>query len=358
MNAGFNVAVTRDFLTRSPGMLEPELEHCFSPHPAIAWEGLPGDDRLAAPEAIAGFDAAISLHTRFDASTFRQGANRLTVIARWGVGYDYIDVDACTRNDVLLCITPDAVRRPVAEAAMAMLLAITRQLLVKDRLVREGRWNEKAGYRGIALGGKVLGTIGLGNIATQLIHVARPFGFSRILATDPIAGEAKARALGVELVGLETLLRESDFVCINCPLNEKTRGLIGEPQLRLMKPTAFLINTARGGIVSTEAITRALAERWIAGAGLDVLDPEPFPADHPLTKLENVILSPHATAWTDELVQENGRGACRNVIAVLRGEVPAHAVNPDVVRQPGFQKKLRALRERWRRAASTPAETA
>jgi phosphoglycerate dehydrogenase-like enzyme len=341
MNAGFNVAVTRDFLTRSPGMLEPELEHCFSPHPAIAWEGLPGDDRLAAPEAIAGFDAAISLHTRFDASTFRQGANRLTVIARWGVGYDYIDVDACTRNDVLLCITPDAVRRPVAEAAMAMLLAITRQLLVKDRLVREGRWNEKAGYRGIALGGKVLGTIGLGNIATQLIHVARPFGFSRILATDPIAGEAKARALGVELVGLETLLRESDFVCINCPLNEKTRGLIGEPQLRLMKPTAFLINTARGALVNEAALARALHEGWIAGAALDVFTNEPLPADNALRGAPNLLLSPHQSSYTRETGERVSFAAATAILDLMQGRRPAPVVNPEVFASPQLRARLK-----------------
>jgi phosphoglycerate dehydrogenase-like enzyme len=138
-------------------------------------------------------------------------------------------------------------------------------------------------------------------------------------------------------------------VCINCPLTKATFHLVGEQQIERMKPSALLINTARGPIIDQAALTRALQAGRIAGAALDVFEQEPLAADDPLIRLDNVILSPHAIAWTDELVRDNGNGACENVLTVLRGEIPAYTVNREVIERPGFQAKLRALRERWQR---------
>jgi len=339
----FRIGVSPDLR----GMIEPQLAEHFGPLPALAYEFMPEEPAEFPPELLQRYDAVISLLGRYTPASFR-GVDRLAIIARWGVGYDMVDVPAATASDVLLAITPDAVRRPVAEGIMALLLALTRHLLVKDRLVRAGRWAEKSRYPGTGLAGRTLGSIGLGNIGAQLARMLRPFDLQRVLAFDPYLAPERAAELGVELVPLETLLAESDFVCINCPLTPATRHLIGEAQLRLMKPTALLINTARGPIVDQAALTRALQEGWIAGAGLDVFEQEPLPADDPLTRLENVILAPHAIAWTDELMRENSAGACRNVLAVLRGEVPAHTVNREVAARPGFQRKLADLRARWR----------
>jgi phosphoglycerate dehydrogenase-like enzyme len=344
----FRVGITADFRSEASGVLEDILAQQFGSLPQVACEFMPELLPEVIPAQIQSYDAMISLQPRFTASTLR-GAKRLAVIARWGVGYDMIDVQACTENDVLLCITRDAVRRPVAEGVLTLLLALAKQLLIKDRLVRDGRWDAKTSYPGLGLTGRTLGTVGVGNIGAELARLLRPFDLRRILAYDPYVSREQAAGIGVEPVDLDTLMAESDFVCINCPLTKETFHLIDEPRLRMMKPSALLINTARGPIIDQVALTRALRERWIAGAALDVFEQEPLAADDPLTRMDNVILSPHAIAWTDELVRGNGVGACENVLAVLRGEVPKYTVNREVIERPGFQAKLQLLRERWGR---------
>jgi phosphoglycerate dehydrogenase-like enzyme len=342
----FRVGISADFRTEASGLLEPVLAEQLAPLAAVAYEFMPELLPEVTPAQIQGYDAVISLAVRYTAETLR-GAERLVAIARWGVGYDMIDTEACTDNDVLLCITRDAVRRPVAEGILTLLLALTKQLTIKDRLVRGGRWDAKAGYPGTGLRGRTLGTVGVGNIGGELARLLRPFDLRRILAYDPFVSSAQAAELGVDLVDLDTLMAESDFVSISCPLTKDTIHLIGEPQIGRMKPSALLINTARGPIVDQVALTRALQEGRIAGAALDVFEQEPLPADDPLTRLDNVILSPHAIAWTDELARNNGIGACLNVLTILRGEIPAYTVNREVIERPGFQAKLRALHERW-----------
>ena len=175
------------------------------------------------------------------------------------------------------------------------------------------------------------------------MQLLQPFELGRLLAYDPYVTVAQAADLGVQMVDLDTILTESDFVCINCPLTKETFHLVDEPQLRRMKPTALLINTARGPIVDQAALTCALQQGWIAGAALDVFEQEPLPASDPLAQLDNVILSPHAIAWTDDLARGNGVGACQNVLTVLRGEVPEHTVNREVIDRPGFQAKMPRL---------------
>jgi D-3-phosphoglycerate dehydrogenase len=204
----------------------------------------------------------------------------------------------------------------VAEGIVTLLLALTRNLPRLDALVRAGRWEEKTRYSSIGLAGRTFGSIGVGNIGTELFQLLRPFGLARLLAFDPYVSAARGAELGIELVPLETLLAESDFVAINCPLTNETWHLIGERELRQMRPSAFLINTARGAIVDQAALTRALQEHCIAGAALDVFEHEPIALDDPLLQLDNVILSPHAIAWTDALVRGNGVGACENVLTV------------------------------------------
>jgi phosphoglycerate dehydrogenase-like enzyme len=347
MTTPFRVGLTADFQTEAAGLLEPILPAQFGGLPQIGWEFMPAPEPAITPEQLNAYDAVIALGLPFTAASLA-GVERLAVIARWGVGYDMIDTQACTENDVLLCITRDAVRKPVAEGIITLLLALAKHMPAKDRLVRSGRWVDKNDYPGLGISGRTLGSIGVGNIGAELFRMLRPFDLRRMLAYDPYVTEAQAAALDVTMVDLDTLLAESDFVCINCPLTKETFHLLDEARLRRMKPTALLINTARGPIVDQAALTRALQERWIAGAALDVFEREPLPADDPLTQLDNVILSPHAIAWTDDLARGNGEGACQNILTVLRGEAPAYTVNREVVERPGFQAKLRALRERWR----------
>jgi phosphoglycerate dehydrogenase-like enzyme len=350
MTEPFRVGVTADFKAGISGRLDPLLAEIFDPLPYIAHEyfeftGMDEKGQCVAAADIAGYDAILAFGVRFPAAAFTQ-ADRLAVLSRWGVGYDMIDVPACTAADVLLAITVDAVRRPVAEAIVTLLHALSTRLFEKDRLVRNGRWNERALVPSVGLRGKTLGSVGLGNIASEMFRLLAPFGLGRTLAFDPYVRPERAAELGVTLVDLPTLFRESDFVTVNCPLNDETHGLVNANLIGQMKPTAYLVNTARGPIVNQSDLVDALKADRIAGAGLDVFEVEPLPSDHPLTQLENVILSPHALAWTDEIYYENTLQACQNILTVLRGETPRDTVNRTVLQQPGFQAKLAALRQR------------
>jgi phosphoglycerate dehydrogenase-like enzyme len=180
-----------------------------------------------------------------------------------------------------------------------------------------------------------------------MFRLLKHFDVGRMLAYDPYVTKEHAAGLGVEMVDLPTLFRESDFLTINCLLNDETRGLIGADLLKLMKPTAYFINTSRGGIVDEAALIELLKEHKIKGAGLDVFDKEPLPLDSPLLQLDNVLLTPHAIAWANDVYGANTTDSCENLLTVLRGEIPKYTVNKEVVQKSEFQAKLAALRKRW-----------
>lgn len=350
MSSPLQIGVTADFKTAVPGRIEPVLAEVFDPLPNFEYRyfeatGQDEKGKYVTPADIADFDAVLALAYRFPAATFA-GSPRLTVLARWGVGYDTIDIPACTAADVLLAITVDAVRRPVGEAIVTLLHALSMRLPQKDRLVREGRWNDRALEPSVGLRGKTLASVGLGNIGAEMFRLLEPFGLKRKLAHDPYASPARVAELGIELVDLPTLFSEADFVTVNCPLTDETKGLVNASLLGLMKPTAYLINTARGPIVNQADLIAALQAKQIAGAGLDVFEVEPLPLDSPLIQMDNVILAPHALAWNDELYHDNGYDACQNILSVFRGELPRYIVNRGVVEQVGFKTKVAALKER------------
>jgi phosphoglycerate dehydrogenase-like enzyme len=261
------------------------------------------------------------------------------------VGYDTVDVEACTRNGVLLTITPDGVRRPVASSIMAFVLALSHKLLIKDHLTRSGRWVDRIDAMGMGLTGRALGLIGLGNIGREVFALAQPFGM-RHLAYDPYVRQAEVAGTGVELMNLETLLQTADFVCICCALTPETRHLINAERLALMKKTAYLINTARGPIVDQDALTHALRKMRIRGAGLDVFEEEPIDKNHPILTLDNVIVTPHSICWTDECFQGMGRDACQSILDVATGQIPRSVVNREVLDHPSLQEKLRCYTAR------------
>jgi phosphoglycerate dehydrogenase-like enzyme len=335
------VGVTRDFLSGDGGAALPGVSFALlDAAPTVNWEYLPEDVPETTPDLAARYDAILTLRPRYSAASVGAPDRRLALIARFGVGYDRIDVDACTRNGVLITITPDGVRRPVAQAVLTFVLALAGRLLPMDRITRAGGWDRAGACLGVGVTGRTLGLVGLGNIGRDVVQLVAPFEM-RVLACDPYAGREDLPR-GVELVDLDTLLRESDFVSVNCPLTRETRHLIGAAQLGLMKRTAFLINTARGPIVDERALHEALAGSRIAGAGLDVFEHEPAPADNPLFGLENVIVTPHALCWTDECLRGNGEGACRAILALSRGAVPAHVVNPAALEHPWLARRLAA----------------
>lgn len=340
----FRVGISPDFYVDAKGRFEFALASKLSGVPGLTYESLPPQpDKLATPAALDRFDALFSLGLKIRPESVER-VDRLVLVARWGVGYDMIDVPALTRAGIALAITPNAVKRPVAEAILTLILALSKDLREQDRIVREGKWRGNLRRLGTTLQGRTLASIGYGNIAREMFRLSGSLGFGRFLACDPFADLAAAKAQNVEITTLEDVLKNGDYVVVNSLLNEHTRGMLGEAQFRIMKPSAFFINTARGGIVDQPALTRALREGWILGAGLDVFDKEPVDPSAELFHLDNVILAPHGLAWTEELARDNGLEACDNILAVARGELPPGLVNREVVDHPLFQQKLARLR--------------
>jgi phosphoglycerate dehydrogenase-like enzyme len=344
MTNRFRVGVTRDFLRPDGslgfgdvglGMLDEQ--------PHIEWQFLPENWSELPREVADEYDALLVLAPRVTEATV-EGARRLSLVARFGVGYDNVDVDACTRNHVLLTITPDGVRRPVAASALAFLLALSHKLPQKDRLTREGRWAEKLDYMGTGLTGRRLGVIGWGNTGRELFRLAAPLEMKHA-TFDPFVSADETSAVGVEWMELDRLLAESDFVVICCALTPQTHHLLDARRLALLKPSAYLINVARGPIVDQLALTTRLQQEKLAGAALDVFEQEPIDTADPLLKLDNVILSPHAVCWTDELFLGNGKAACRSILDVAAGRLPAHVVNRALTQEPALLRRLKEFED-------------
>jgi phosphoglycerate dehydrogenase-like enzyme len=260
------------------------------------------------------------------------------------------DVAALTANDVLLTITPGATDQAVAGGALTMMLALSRRLFVKDELVRDGRWHERANHMGTDISGKTLGIVGFGGAGRRLRELVAPFEMD-VLAYDPYLKEPLFFSHGVrQAESLEELFRQSDFVSVHCLLNDATRGLIDRRLFNLMKPTSYFINTARGPIVNERDLIGALDAGRIAGAGIDVFEEEPPTADNPLLKLDNVILAPHALCWTDECFAAIGESAVRSILCVKNGEAPFGLLNPEVLEREGFRRKQEAMMTRLQAA--------
>ena len=279
------------------------------------------------------------LTDRIDAEVMDSAPN-LRVISTYSVGFDHIDVEAATKRGIYVTHTPGVLTDAVAEFTIGLLLAVTRRILEADQVIREGQWNKPWNpyfLTGPELKGKTLGIIGMGRIGRAVAEKIKGFGM-RIIYYDIYRNEKAEKELGVEYKDLDTVLKESDFVSLHVPLTKETRHMIGERELRLMKSSAYLINTARGPIVDTEALIRALKEGWIAGAALDVFEQEPLPPEHPLTKLENVVLAPHIASATTEARQRMAELAAKNLIAVLKGEKPPALVNPKVMEVRSLDK--------------------
>ena len=288
------------------------------------WHGGRTEEELIG--LLQGIDGAIFSTDPFTAWVL-QAAERLKVISRTGVGFDAVDVPAATQRGVIVTTTPGVNRHAVADWALALLLCCARNVPENLGEVRRGAWMR---HEGMDLDGKTLGVVGLGTIGKEVAKRAKAFGM-RLLAFDLVQDLPFAAGQGIAYVSLEDLLRQSDFVSIHCFLNAATRHLINAERLRMMKPTAFLINTARGGIVDTAALAQALRAKQIAGVGLDVFEGEPLSADSPLRGLENVYLSPHAAGPTADARTRSGRMAAENLVRGLNGERPEGIVNPEVL---------------------------
>ncbi|WP_221936935.1 phosphoglycerate dehydrogenase [Mycolicibacterium sp. 018/SC-01/001] len=282
-------------------------------------------------ELLTGVDAVIAASDPFTASVLA-AAPALRVIARTGVGFDAIDVDAATERGIVVCNAPGVNRQSVAELTLAFLLMCARHINPVVTDVRSGGWGRPSGTE---LAGTTLGVIGLGAIGRAVAQLATAFGM-RVLAHDKLIDNVYADQHGIEAVPLEQLLSSSDFVSLHLFLGPETHHLINAERLAMMKPTAYLINTSRGPIVDEAALVEALRTNVIAGAALDVVEQEPLAPDAAIRTLPNVVLTPHIGGSTRQARDRSGLIAAHSVIKVLRGELPDNAVNEP--RAMGYQR--------------------
>jgi D-3-phosphoglycerate dehydrogenase len=257
-------------------------------------------------------------------------APNLLVVSSTGAGYDTINVNACTKAGVLVVNQSGGNAESVAQHALAMLLALTKRIIQTDRYMRRESGIERNAFMGMEALGKTIGIIGIGNVGTRLAAMCRGLFSMRVLAYDPYLTTEQIKERGAEKVELDELLRNADYVSINCPLTESSRGLMGAAQFALMQPHAYFITTARGFIHDEDALLDALKSKKIAGAGLDVWAKEPPPHDHPLLQLDNVLASPHTAGVTKEARINMGRIAAEQILTTLDGKRPPRIVNPEV----------------------------
>lgn len=286
-------------------------------------------------EATADADAVYAPAEHFSRRVIEQ-MRRCHIISVAGIGYDHVDLDAATEHGICVSNTPEYCKEEVSEQAMALLLSCVRKIVISVIGVRAGDWDSLVDSRlhaklvpMLRLREHILGIVGLGRIGRALVPKAKGFGM-KIISYDPYLDPDVALKMNVKLVGFEHLLEESDFISLHVPLTSETSRMFGLEQFKRMKPSAFLINTSRGGVIDEKALYTALIQGYIAGAGLDVTDPEPPDLDNPLLQLENVIISPHLAYYSEQSMFEVLKQSEEEVFRVLGGEWPRNLVNTEV----------------------------
>jgi D-3-phosphoglycerate dehydrogenase len=268
---------------------------------------------------------------RFHTTTeFLARAPNLLIVSANGAGYDTIDPKACTAAGVLLLNQTGGNKEAVAEHVLGMILTLSKRIIETDRALRAGTLVDRNLFMGTDVVGKTVGIVGLGNVGSRVAQLCGGLLSMRVLSYDPYLSAEEMKKRGAEKVTLDELLSRSDFVSINCPLSPESRGMIGAREYALMQPHAFFITTARGFIHDEAALAEALANRKIAGAGLDVWSKEPPPKDHPLLRFDNVLVSAHNAGVTTEARINMGKFAAESMLAALDGKRPDRIVNPEV----------------------------
>ncbi|MDQ7027842.1 MAG: D-glycerate dehydrogenase [Anaerolineae bacterium] len=318
----------RVFITRT--IPEKALKMIAAACEVIVWDAETPPPRPKLLDELALADGVVSMLTEKIDREALDAAPKLRIISNYAVGYDNVDIEAASERDIPVGNTPGVLTETTADQAFMLLLAAARRLPESIKYVKEGQWQTWFPLQmlGQEVSGATLGIIGLGRIGYAMTKRAKGFGM-KFLYHGGSTIEYVERS-GAKKVDLETLLTQSDFISIHAPLNDDTRGMIGAEELKLMKNTAILINTARGGVIQTDALLHALKNNIIASAALDVTDPEPLPSDHPLLALDNCIVVPHLGSATHQTRERMGEIAAENLLLGLRGEHLTHCVNPQV----------------------------
>jgi len=320
------VLITTEALHKNSGPHLPILQRagfevCYTPRGFLLSE----EETLAAMQDMPAVIAGSEPYT----DRVLAGLPKLRVISRNGVGYDRIDVPAATRRGVAVTITPEGNHQAVAEHALALLLCVTRSIARSAAETRTGQWRRQNVH--IPLRGKTLGIVGLGRIGRSVAVRAEAFGL-KLIACETYPNVEFVRRHDIELVDLDTLLSRADFVSLHAPMGPETQDLINRDTLARMKPGSVLINTARGGLVNEQDLLAVLKSGHLAGAGLDVLQCEPPPADHPLLRLENVVVTPHVSSLDTQAIVDMSVAAAQNLVDLFAGRTPrASLVNPEVM---------------------------
>lgn len=333
----YRVGISSEFFTSDGGTIYDDIGISNLEAHGIEWVALASPD-LTLLNDLDTLDALLVLRQTITSAELEL-MPRLRHVARWGAGLDRIDLDACQARGVVVTTTPDGGRRPVASAALALLLALAHQIPGRDRLVRTGNWAKRSEVLGVGLGEMTIGVIGLGTIGREFVRLVAPFG-ATLIATRRTAEPAPGLD-GIELVALPELLHRSDAVIVMCALTTETRGLLAAEELSMMKPSAFLVNVARGEIIDEKALAQALASGRLRGAALDVFEKEPLPEESPLVSLDNVILAPHSLAWGEEIISGNRHQALAAIQVVADGGVPQAVANPGVLEHPFWANRAR-----------------
>ena len=331
----FHVGVTRD-------VLRPDGTLVFAPvglealdRPGVERRFLDEDRRELAPEQLRDLDALFHFSPGVSAASL-DGVERLALIARHGVGLDFVDLDACTERGIAVTITPAGVTRAMASAAVTLVLALSHRLLQRHERLVAGRWSEgRFDLLGLGLTGRTLGVVGYGRIGREVVRLLRPWEL-RVLVTqrtDP--GDPD-----VSYVPLDELLARADVVVVACPLTPETHHLLDARRLGLLEPHALLVNVARGPVVDQAALAAALREGRLGGAGLDVFEQEPVDPDDPILKAPGLVGAPHALGYWDELFRRCVADACAAILDVAAGRVPGDVANPTVLESDAFRAKL------------------
>jgi phosphoglycerate dehydrogenase-like enzyme len=337
----FRVGVTRD-------VLRPDGTLVFAPiglealdRPGLARSFLDEDRRELTPDQLGDLDALFHFSPVVSAASL-DGVDRLALIARLGVGLDFIDLDACTARGIAVTITPAGVTRAMASAAVAFVLALSHRLLPRHEHLVAGRWSEgRFDQLGLGLTGRTLGVIGYGRIGREIVRLLRPWEL-RVL----VAQRSDPADPAVEHVPLEVLLEQADVVVIAAALTPETHHLLDADRIGRMKPSAFLVNVSRGPIVDQAALEAALQEGRLAGAGLDVFEQEPVDPADPILTAPGFVGAPHALGYWDELFRRSVADACSAILDVAAGRVPSDIANADVLQSPLFTDKLSRLASR------------
>ena len=296
----FTLGITGDLLTN-------EGNPCFGLQPLealykekkILVEWMDPSIQILSEKETTKYDAILLNSPRLTKESINPKNNKVKIVSRFGVGYDSVDLDVLKKNNIILTNTPNAVRRPVAVASLTMILSLSGKLMIKDNLLREGRWNERTNHMGVGLTQKTLGLVGFGGIGREFVKISKHL-FNEVLCFDPFVGKEEMMNLGVHKVDFYEIAKLSDFLVILCDLNEKTKGMIDSTFLNKMKSSSYLVNLSRGPVVNENDLITSLKRGKIAGAGLDVMTNEPIEKNNELINLKNTILTPHSLCWTEE----------------------------------------------------------